>query len=73
MNGRAYEQLGLQCSEGVAGMWHYHLRQPEYTRALCGATVMSSGRPLSQWRIVPPAYHIPESFCSACEQKAEKS
>lgn len=71
MNGRAYEELGLQCSEGVASMWHYHLRKPGCTRALCGAPVMGSGRPLGQWGIVPPNYHLPESFCSACEQKAD--
>ena len=65
-----YERAGLQCCEGVASVWHYHLRQPGKTRALCDALVMHSGRPLSQWGVVPPHNHIPESFCSACEKEA---
>ncbi len=73
MNGGQYERAGLECCEGVASVWHYHLRRPRRTRSLCGAFVMHSGRPLSQWGIVPPGYHIPESFCSACETKAEET
>ena len=71
LRGAQYERMGLECCEGVSGVWHYHLRHPGKTRALCGAFIMHSERRLSQWGIVPPDYHIPESFCSACEKEAE--
>lgn len=57
----------LECCEGVAGMWHYHLRRPGTYTSLCGKPVMNTGRPLSRWNVKIPNHHIPESFCKACD------
>ena len=56
-----------EITEGVAGMWHYHLRRKGSLKALCGATVMPTSIPLSRWNKPIPDYHLPESFCKECE------
>lgn len=59
----------LEVTEGVAGVWHYHLRKVGQLRALCGAMVMRTSIPLERWNRKIPDYHLPESFCEKCEAK----
>lgn len=61
----------LEVCEGVASVWHYHLREEGSTRSLCGAAVMSCGKPLTQWGVKIPGYHIPESYCRTCTEKRD--
>lgn len=56
----------LNVCEGIAGMWHYHLRRGTSVVALCGARVMHTSIPLARWGKTPPGYHIPESWCLGC-------
>lgn len=57
----------LEICEGVAGVWHYHLRKNGESYALCGATIMQTKIPLSRWNRKTPGHHIPESYCSKCD------
>lgn len=59
----------LAVSEGVAGVWHYHLSQRGQTsRALCGAKTMMTGIPVTAWG-KPFGEHFPKqpTWCKACE------
>lgn len=58
----------IEICEGIAGMWHYHLRHPQQVKSLCGATVMGTSIPLKSWGRKIPSYHIPESYCSNCDE-----
>ena len=57
----------IEIAESVMGTWHYHLRKSGSNRALCGAQVMHSARPLERWNVKIPNHHIPESFCTECD------
>lgn len=59
-------------TEGVAGMWHYHLRVEGEQKALCGATVMRTSVPPENWNRKIAGYHLPRSFCEKCEALREK-
>lgn len=63
--------MNLEVTEGIAGMWHYHLRPRGELRALCGAAVMRTSVPLDRWNKKIPNYHIPESFCQKCNELRE--
>ena len=64
-NGRAV--VTLVVTEGVAGVWCYHLNdEKQKARALCGAWTMPTSIKLECWGKTPPNYHIPESWCSKC-------
>lgn len=57
-------------TEGVAGLWHYHLSNPQSSAtALCGAAVMRTDMPLSAWK-VPFGEHFPKrpTWCKACDK-----
>ena len=56
-----------EITEGVAGMWHYHLRVVGELKALCGAMVMHTSMRLGRWNKKIPNHHIPESYCSKCD------
>jgi len=59
----------LEIAESIHGTWHYHLRTgPDTFKALCGAQVMPTSIPLEHWNKKIPNYHIPESFCSKCNE-----
>jgi len=62
----------LEICEGVAGVWHYHLRKKGESRALCRAFVMPTKIPLSQWNRKIPDHHIPESYCKKCDALKDK-
>ena len=60
----------LVVTEGISGMWHYHLRHAATTtRALCGAQTMHTAIRLSDWK-VPFGEHFPKrpTWCAKCEQ-----
>ena len=66
----------LVISEGVAGMWHYHLSSAKgsgYIRGLCGARTMATAIPLGGWR-VSFGEHFPKrpTWCEACEKLARE-
>lgn len=62
------KSLDYEISEGVSGTWHYHLREVGEIKALCGAMVMRTSMRLGRWNKKIPDYHIPESFCSKCDE-----
>jgi len=40
----------MKVTEGVSGLWHYHLSEDDSkTKALCGATMRESSEPLPPW------------------------
>lgn len=60
----------LVITEGVSGLWHYHLSPVgKTTRALCGAQVMPTVIQRKDWR-VPFGEHFPKrpTWCDKCEQ-----
>ena len=59
-------------SEGISGMWHYHLSDDEHsTVALCGAKTMLSHIEVADWG-VPFGQHFPKrpTYCKECERLA---
>lgn len=64
---------GLLVTEGVSGVWHYHLSKPESrTRGLCGAQVMSTAIELKDWG-KPFGDHFPKpaTYCKTCDKFAK--
>jgi hypothetical protein len=60
----------LKITEGIAGLWHYHLSDASKPyRGLCGAQVMHTAIMLQDWR-VPFGEHFPKkpSWCAECER-----
>jgi hypothetical protein len=60
---------GVKVTEGVSGLWHYHLSEDDSkTKALCGATVMNTSTRLEDWGL---AYgeHFPKrpTYCKECD------
>lgn len=69
----AIAQPGLEITEGVSGLWHYHLsesREQVPIVALCGARVMHTSMRLESWR-VPFGEHFPKrpTWCAECEKR----
>ena len=61
----------LRVTEGIAGVWHYHLAETGSWRALCGRNVMSTHIPLDAWgKGGNPELH--ESWCRECATKGER-
>lgn len=63
----------LRISEGVSGLWHYHLSGSELSlRGLCGRSTMTTSIPLRAWR-VPFGEHFPKrpTWCERCEELFE--
>lgn len=56
----------FEVTEGVAGMWHYHLRRVAELRAVCGALVMGSGIPIAHWGRTSANWKIRASWCEEC-------
>ncbi len=58
----------LRVVESIHGTWHYHLTREATpangAKALCGATTMHCGVPISSWGT--KSAHIPESYCKQC-------
>ncbi len=62
-------------TEGTAGMWHYHLSNPDDPfRALCGARVMNTSIPLKRWK-VPFGENFAKkpSWCVLCDAELQKA
>ena len=56
----AYDGCVLKVTEGVSGVWHYHLSEAHReSRALCGAQVMATSIPLQGWKL-PFGEHFPK-------------
>lgn len=58
----------LRVSEGISGLWHYHLNTEESPfKALCGASTMHTAIQLSGWG-VPFGEHFPKrpTWCQKC-------
>lgn len=66
------EQMYRIC-EGRTGSWHYHLClvTGDSSIAICGAKTMHANAPLHTWGMT--ADHIPESYCTTCEQLAQNN
>ena len=61
-------------TEGVAGVWHYHLSTPKaFTRGLCGAKTMKTAMSLSSFG-QPFGEHFPKrpTWCTQCQQLANR-
>jgi hypothetical protein len=68
----AYDDATLKVTEGISGMWHYHLSEAKReTRAICGAQTMTTSIPLEEWR-VPFGEHFPKrpTWCEKCDAAA---
>lgn len=62
--------MKLVITEGVSGLWHYHLSDEEKkTRGLCGAQTMHTAMRLADWK-VPFGEHFPKrpTWCAACDR-----
>ena len=57
----------LRVTEGVSGLWHYHMSEPGKYVGLCGAPTMNSALPISEWG---QAFgrHLPKAptWCRIC-------
>jgi hypothetical protein len=61
----------LEISEGISGVWHYHLSpKGKATRGLCGARTMHTSIPLTGWK-EPFGEHFPKrpTWCEECDIK----
>lgn len=68
----AYDGCVLKVTEGVSGMYHYHLSEAHRTsRALCGAMTMGTSIPLEGWK-VPFGEHFSKrpTWCEKCDVAA---
>lgn len=53
-------------TEGIAGMWHYHLSDPDKPGvSLCGKPTMRSNMPLSMWG-TKGNKELREYYCEKC-------
>lgn len=61
--------MALRVTEGVSGLWHYHLSRPGDYLGLCGARVMNSSLGLSDWKLARNPAHMPKSatYCAKCD------
>lgn len=60
----------MKVTEGISGMWHYHLSADETPHVgLCGARVMSTGIPVESWGMAF-GEHFPKkpTWCAECER-----
>jgi hypothetical protein len=65
----AYKDCVLVVTEGVSGVWHYHLSEAHRTsRALCDAQTMATSMPLQNWKL-PFGEHFPKrpTWCEKCD------
>ena len=53
----------LRVTESIYGTWYYHLARKNEYKALCGAHVMNSGIPLTDWG---EKTELGERWCSVC-------
>lgn len=60
---------GLGVTEGVSGLWHYHLSRIGEYLGLCGAKVMNSNLRLSDWKLAKNPAHMPKpaTYCAKCD------
>lgn len=65
----------LRVTEGVSGLWHYHLSRPGEYLGLCGARVMNSSLALSDWKLARNSDHMPKSatYCAKCDAARPKA
>ena len=62
---------GLHVTEGVSGVWHYHLSSAgTNATALCGAKTMSTEVPVSAWGA---RGHLNEKWCATCASQASRA
>jgi hypothetical protein len=64
---------GLLVTEGISGMWHYHLSDPtrKYT-ALCGKQVMHTSILVESWGLRSGGLRHLESWCTECPRLARQ-
>ena len=65
----AYDGCVLKVTEGVSGLWHYHLSEAHRTsQSLCGAPTMETSIPLQGWK-VPFGEHFSKrpTWCEKCD------
>lgn len=64
------EAIKLNVTEGIAGMWHYHLSfpGPGHT-SLCGKRTMRTSISLSNWGV---SGHLRETWCAECANLRER-
>lgn len=70
------KQTQLIVTEGVSGVYHYHLSLAEgrgFVRGLCGSPTMQTCIPLSDWG-QKGGEHLPKryTYCKTCEKKAQE-
>jgi hypothetical protein len=68
----AYEDCVLVVTEGIGGVWHYHLSEAHrMTRGMCDARTMHTAIPLDAWK-VPFGEHFPKrpTWCEKCDAAA---
>ena len=71
----AYDDCVLKVTEGVSGVWHYHLSEAHrVSRGLCGARTMATAIQLKDWKI-PFGEHFPKrpTWCEKCDRAAMQS
>lgn len=64
----------LKITEGVSGLWHYHLSLPTNpSRGICGALVMRTSIPRDDWGL-PFGEHFPKrpTWCAKCAERAQE-
>lgn len=59
----------MKVTEGISGLWHYHLARDGKFTALCSARVMDTSIPLKDWNIQNWGEHLPKrpTFCKRCD------
>ena len=61
----------LIITEGVQGIWYYHLSYPEtFTKSLCDKNTMRTSVSIENWGI--SGLNTPDKWCSKCEHIANK-
>lgn len=66
----AYDDAVLVVTEGISGVWHYHISEAHRTtRGICGAKTMHTSIPITEWK-VPFGEHFPKkpTWCEACDE-----
>lgn len=64
------QPVPITVSEGISGMWHYHVSDNGGTRGLCGKQTMSTAVTLQTWGFKPG--HMPTRYCKECATLAEQ-
>jgi hypothetical protein len=61
---------GHEITEGIEGMWHYHISDRNITISLCGKQTMRTNIPFESWGSTG---HLKERYCQKCYDRFKKS